>query len=129
MLFPRDMFNFKPVHHGFKFEVKHIPGKEHVTPDTFSRRQDSPIAHASTTKQDLDGNISNVMHGYSASLGPPSWISTPSVSAMMMDTNTAGISNVDELLTGLVLASIAGVNSYSNLSPLTSPTQPTVLCL
>ena len=25
MLFPRNMFNFKPVHHGFKFEV-HYPG-------------------------------------------------------------------------------------------------------
>ena len=25
MLFPRNMFNFEPVHHGFKFEV-HYPG-------------------------------------------------------------------------------------------------------
>ena len=33
----------------YRFQVKHIPGKDHVTPDAFSRRQDSPITAVNTT--------------------------------------------------------------------------------
>ena len=64
------IINFKLKSIMYRFKVKHIPGKDHVTPDAFSRRQDSPISQISTPKQDLDGNLSNVMPGYSDTMGP-----------------------------------------------------------
>ena len=106
----------------YRFKVRYIPGKDHVIPDTFSRRQDSPILQAGTSKQDLDGNISHVLPGYSDSLGPPSWVSTPSVAALTLADTTAEIkdvSEIEELLTGLILTAIADINHQSKLSPLT----------
>ena len=126
---PRIM-NFKLKSMMYRFKVKHIPGKDHVTPDAFSRRQDSPISQISIPKQDLDGNLSNVMPGYSDTMGPPSWVSTPSVAAMSLSpspTEAKAAFDTEELLTGLVLASIAGINNHSKLSPMTSPSQPTAL--
>ena len=72
---PRIM-NFKLKSMMYRFKVKYIPGKDHVIPDAFSRRHDSPIAQATTVKHVVEGTMSNVLPGYSDSLGPPSWVST-----------------------------------------------------
>ena len=117
---PRIM-NFKLKSMMYRFRVKYIPGKDHVIPDAFSRRNDSPIGQAE--------NMTNVRSGYSDTFGPPSWVSHPSISAIAV-TNTsaeADASNIEELLTGVVLASIMEINQHSLLSPLTSTTQPTAL--
>ena len=157
----------------YRFKVKHIPGKDHVIPDAFSRRQDSPIAqtapssgnsrhtsdpsagwrrhisdppagngrhisdpsagwrrHISDPPADMDASMSNVLPGYSDSLGPPSWVSTPTVSALTLAPTAEEIQDttrIDEFLTGIILATITEVNQHSLLTPLTSPTQPTVL--
>ena len=108
----------------YRFQVKHIPGKDHVIPDTFSRRQDSPI-----------NQMSNVLPGYADNLGPPSWVSPPTVAALhrgaspaAFDTQAAEDANkIEELLTGMVLASITEINHQSSLSPLTSSDTPAAL--
>ena len=104
--------NFKLKSMMYRFKVKHIPGKDHVTPDAFSRRQDSPISQISTPKQDLDGNFSNVMPGYSDTMGPPSWVSTPSVAAMSLGpspTEAKAAFDTEELLAN---GSCTGFNSW-----------------
>ena len=126
---PRIM-NFKLKSMMYRFQVKHVAGKDNVTADAFSRRPDSPIALTATTKQDLDGNMSNVLPGYSDSLGPPSWVSAPSVSALLAPTTAEenDASEMDELLTALILSALTEINNTSShLSPVTSPSQPTVL--
>ena len=113
----------------YRFRVKHIKGKDHVIPDTFSRRQDSPI-----NKSDNDKYLSNVLSGYSDTLGPPSWVSSPTVAALInnaicssFDTHAAqDAADIEDYLTGIVLASITEINQTS-LSPLTSPDHPTAL--
>ena len=118
---PRIM-NFKLKSMMYSFQVKYIPGKDHVIPDAFSRRRDSPIGQA-------DNNMSNVLQGYSDTFGPPSWVSPPTISAIAV-TNTSAetdATNIDEFLTGVILASITDINHHSLLSPLTSTTQPTAL--
>ena len=126
---PRIM-NFKLKSMMYRFKVRYIPGKDHVIPDAFSRRADSPIAQIATSKPNIQDTMSNVLPGYSDSLGPPSWVSTTTVATLslaptydeMRDTN-----QIDEFLTGVIIASITEVNSHSLLAPLTSPDQPTVL--
>ena len=124
------LMNFKLRSQMFRFLIKHIPGKKHVVPDTFSRREDSPIVRNSISKRDFDGNTMQVLTGYSESLGPPSWVSIPTVAAMSLlpsihDNRQS--SDTEEFLTGLILSSIASINSCSSMSPVTTSAQPTVL--
>ena len=70
--------------------------------------------------------MSNVLPGYSDTFGPPSWVSPPSI--LIINTSAAeDANNIDEFLTGVVLASITEINKHSLLSPLTSSAQPTAL--
>ena len=110
----------------YSFKVKHIKGKDHVIPDTFSRRVDSPLNNA-------DKNISNVLPEYSNTLSPPGWVSPPVVALLTNATNQSFDTNeadeaaeIDEYLTGVILASITDINQQF-LSPLTSPDHPTAL--
>ena len=113
------LMNIKLKSMMYRFKVKHIPGKDHVIPDAFSRRQDSPISQT-------DNILSNVLPGYSDSLAPPRWVSAPTIAAF--DTKVEeDADRIDELLTGIVLASITEINQQSLLTPLTSPDHPTAL--
>jgi hypothetical protein len=67
---PRIM-NFKLKSMMYRFKVRYIPGKDHVIPDAFSRRADSPIAQIATSKPNIQDTMSNVLPFYSDSLGPP----------------------------------------------------------
>ena len=60
----------------YRFTPIYIPGKDHVTADCHSRRTDHPDL-APVTDQISLLDIKNVGQGYSSSLGPPSWVSTP----------------------------------------------------
>ena len=70
------MFRFKPIH---------VPGKKNVVPDCWSRRQDSPIAQQPTQPQypQAPMDISNILPGYQEHLGPPSWVSSPTITASL----------------------------------------------
>jgi len=64
----------------------YIPGKDHVTHDAFSRRSDSPVLRFKPPEQRLDllkTTTNNVSPGYSETFGPPSWVSQPSVCAVI----------------------------------------------
>ena len=101
----------------YRFKAKYVPGKDHVIPDTFSRRHDSPINQIP---------MSNVLPGYSDKLAPPAWISPPTIAAFDYQAEDSS-SDIDELMTGKILASICGINHQSSLSPLSSPEQPSAL--
>ena len=95
----------------YRFKAKYVPGKDHVIPDAFSRRHDSPIH---TTP------MSNVLPGYSHTLAPPSWVSPPTLAAF--DTKSdEDAAEVEGMMAGLVLASIKSINQHSSLSPISSP--------
>ena len=127
------LLNFKLKSMKFRYKIRHIPGKKHVIPDTFSRRQDSPIKsipNMATSPRTGENMLSNVMPGYADSLGPPSWVSGPSVAAISMvpsPQEAKAATDMDNFLTGVILASLEDINNQSLLSPLTSPSQPTVL--
>ena len=56
------LFRLKQKSLRYRFTPSHVPGKQNVVPDTFSRRQDTP--------QQTD-TVSNVDPGYSHKMGPP----------------------------------------------------------
>ena len=80
------LFRLKQKSLRYRFTPSHVPGKQNVVPDTFSRRQD--------TLQQTDA-VSNVGPGYSHKMGPPDWVSPPILAAhtttdMQMDMDTEG---------------------------------------
>lgn len=127
------LLNFKLKSLMYRYKLRHIPGKQHVIPDTFSRRQDSPIktlSNTTTVPKSEEIMMSNIMPSYSDSLGPPSWVSTPTVSSITLaptPQEAKSATELDDLLTGIILACLEDVNRHSFLTPLTSPSQPTVL--
>ena len=62
----------------FSYQTKYIPGKLHFVPDFFSRRSDTPHVLPPATPVPVT-DISNVSPAYQSHLGPPSWVSGPSV--------------------------------------------------
>ena len=71
------LLDFKIKSMAYKFTPQYIPGKDHVTPDAFSRRSDSPIASAPVPKpQNATPPVpNNVLPAYSETFGPPVWVS------------------------------------------------------
>ena len=113
------LLNFKLKSMKFRYKIRHIPGKKHVIPDTFSRRQDSPIKsipNMATSPRTGENMLSNVMPGYADSLGPPSWVSGPSVAAISMvpsPQEAKAATDMDNFLTGVILASLEDINNQS----------------
>ena len=66
----------------YSYQTRYIPGKLHVTPDCFSRRADTPHTLPPATPIPVT-DISNVQAAYQSHLGPPSWVSGPSVVGML----------------------------------------------
>ena len=93
-------FNFTPIH---------VAGKANVTPDTFSRRSDSPVGSNTLTPQVDLNDISNIGPGYSSHLGPPSWVSGPTASLATLALNPPEVDECDEEeghLLGIATASL-----------------------
>lgn len=93
----------------YSFTPYHVPGKNNVVPDCFSRRSDSPIPPTTSKSQNLL-DTSNILPGYDEHLGPPSWVTTGRAGALhgqdLDDTDT-----VELLLLGLGMAAIAEINN------------------
>ena len=70
----------------FSYQTKYIPGKLHVIPDCFSRRADTPHTLPPATPVPVT-DISNVSPAYQSHLGPPSWVSGPSVIGSLESTS------------------------------------------
>ena len=75
------LYNQKVKMLPYRFTPVFVPGKEHVTPDCFSRRSDHNY-QAPEPKQTVDLlDIGNVRAEYATSLSAPSWVSQPGVLA------------------------------------------------
>ena len=74
------LLNFKTKTLLFRFTPIHIPGKNNVVPDVMSRRADSPI-QGHPRHDPLPMN--NVLPQYSSHLSAPSWVTPPSLSAIL----------------------------------------------
>ena len=62
----------------YRFTTIFVPGKDHVTPDCFSRRSDFPAPEQAPVPQSPDLlDIANVSAAYSSSFSPPTWVSQP----------------------------------------------------
>ena len=85
------LLNFKMKSLLFRFKTVHVPGKKHVIPDTFSRRRDSPVGQPMIGAE------------YATTLGPPDWVSSPTLADTHVSSN--------ELIQGHVIASLAMVNA------------------
>ena len=95
------LMNFKLKSMAFQFKPVHIPGKKHIVPDTFSRRQDAPAL--TEPKLPTEPPVtSNVLPEYSNSFGPPAWVSQPGDLQSIQ-------SEEDELYIGLTIAKLAGI--------------------
>ena len=86
------LFSLKTKTLRFRFTPVHVAGKKHVVPDTFSRRSD---------KDDMA--MSNVLPAYSTTMGPPDWISTPTISSYSTE--------VDEYVTGVAMSRLENFNN------------------
>ena len=76
--------NFKLKSMAYQFRPMYIPGKDHVIPDTLSRRNDSPMLDIEKpSRQPPLSN--NVLPDYESTFGPPSWIANPTVSAVELE--------------------------------------------
>ena len=79
----------------YRFTPCHVPGKKNVVPDTFSRRGDAPNTQ--------DEHQSNVGPEYPAHMGPPSWVSQPTLgsctSAAQYEPNNTPLSDEADSLT------------------------------
>ena len=81
ILNPR-LMNFKLKAMAFSFRPIHIPGKDNVVPDVMSRRKDSPITDLPPLSAPPP-QVNNVLPQYADTSGPPSWVSPPSVAAVV----------------------------------------------
>ena len=61
----------------FRYTPIHVAGKANVTPDTLSRRGDSPVMPLPPAPPVDMMDISTIQPGYSQHLGPPSWVAGP----------------------------------------------------
>lgn len=89
------LLNFRLKAMKYQFQVTHIPGKLHVVPDAFSRRTDSPISNPSSQ--------SMVTAAYSDSLGPPAWVSPPTIGSLT--------TQHEEMLQGQIISTLALINA------------------
>ena len=121
ILNPR-LLNFKLKTMAYKFTPMFIPGKAHVVPDTMSRRHDSPIADLPPYSAPPPAD-NNVLPGYKEKFGPPNWVSSPTVPALVSmtaipvseqpDTHT---DEMEEMLLGQVISYLAGLTPMAEES-------------
>ena len=110
LLNPR-LMNFKLKTMAYTFTPAHIPGKQHVVPDTLSRRNDSPVL-LSPKPPKMAPEDSLVGPGYSESFGPPSWISSPQVSSLQSNDDSSQTTEAEDLYLAQAQVTLAEVTGY-----------------
>ena len=92
------LFRFKMKTMRFRYKTVHVPGKNHVVPDTLSRRSDT---------QD---EASNVLAGYSDTMGPPSWVSSPTMAGLIAADTVEGDDD-EAMIQGLAMSRLEQFNN------------------
>ena len=73
----------------YRFTPLHIPGKLHVVPDTWSRRNDSPVSTTPANNRPTDMlDISNIQPEYANTMSPPAWVSRPAILATITSSSS-----------------------------------------
>ena len=84
------LLNLKLKRLAFRFKPMYIPGKRHVVPDAFSRRNDAPAATAEKLPK-LPPPVNNVGPHYELSFGPPQWVSGPKVTSLACEESSENL--------------------------------------
>ena len=96
------LFSLKMKTLKFRYTPVHVAGKKHVVPDAFSRRGD-------------DEAVSNVLPGYANTMGPPDWVSSPTLGQIRIADNqfNSDHAHVDTeaFVTGLAMSKLEEFNN------------------
>ena len=92
------LFSLKQKTLRYRFIPVHVAGKKHVVPDTFSRRSDT------------SETISNVLPGYSSTMGPPAWVSTPTTCSYTRAIHD-WTSDVEDYVAGVAMSRLEDFNN------------------
>ena len=95
------LFSFKQKTLKYRFTPVHIAGKKHVVPDAFSRRPDG--SH--------DDTANNVLPGYSSTMGPPDWVSSPTLGSFTTREEHEALNDVEAYVTGLAMSQLEKFNN------------------
>ena len=100
-----------------------------MTADAFSQRSDLPISRlpSKASPEPSQAISNNVLPGYSDTFGPPNWVSSPSISAiianMTITTPTAEemheADRLEEMVLGKALAHITAIKHNSDVEAIT----------
>ena len=93
------LFRLKQKTLRFKFYPCHVSGKKNVVADTFSRRRDA--------QNHNDENEANVDLAYSYHMGPPDWVSSPTINGY----HRCQENNIDGLILGVAMSNIESCNN------------------
>ena len=127
------LFNYKTKTLPYRFHPIYVPGKEHVTPDTLSRRHDDqlgPLHPVSGHPGAGDQPAGQVQHSYAETLSPPAWVTSPTLLSCILATQPTEeevehSNELEEFITGTAVASLAALNHAGgahscSLCPVTS---------
>ena len=113
------LMNFKLKSMAYRFTTIHIPGKQHVVPDTLSRRSDNQ-SNEGTSSISLTPTDSAVQPLYSETFGPPSWVQQPEIS-------TIGFTNVGDSQDNEALYLLAALSDSAEASATVALPNPDLL--
>ena len=109
------LFRFKQKSLRYRFTPCHVAGKRNVVPDTFSRRNDATNQPVTETDVDI---------GYSYQMGPPNWISSPTINACITASSIGAMQcETEEFLTGVAMSSLQLFNTPNDhvVASMTAP--------
>ena len=117
----------------YRFTPLHIPGKLHVVPDTWSRRNDNPPPSTPDNRPTDMLDINNIQPEYANHMSPPAWVSTPAILAAISSSSPGPslmelslgeaqlVEDEESTIAGIAVASLASIAAdlqHAALSPI-----------
>ena len=119
------LMNFKLKSLAFRFKPVYIKGKDHIIPDTWSRRNDSPLqeeyaANPRPKSTDLTARLSNQEESYMETISPPTWLARPTPNPTQdmtgLQPSLSAIQEGEEIEAMVLGYAIAALASYNDPS-------------